>query len=164
MITTQPSMISMKPIRKYKTLYILNYWYNNAFLIFLNSGVQSFIDCEIIAISAKYFPRPRAWAFNKHSPYTHLFDFYLRQFIEKGHYNALEVKYQERKQQCQDIGTLPIDFRICISAFLVLILGLSLSFISLLVETVVNNIEDWCHTEFYWSMYKFWGYITEKCK
>ena len=102
--------------------------------------MPAFIDCEIIAVPAKYFPRPRAWAFKKHSPYTEIFDFHIRQLIEKGHYKALEDKYQERKQQCQDIGTLPIDFRICISAFLVLILGLSLSFLSLLVETVINQL------------------------
>ena len=104
------------------------------------SGVQAFLDCEIIAIPTKYFPRPRSWTFNKDSPYTQLFDFHIRQFIEKGHYKALEAKYQESKQRCEDIGTLPIDFRICVSAFLTLIFGLALSFISFLFEFVIMKI------------------------
>ena len=104
------------------------------------SGEQAFLDCEIVAVPTKYFPRPRSWAFKKDSPYTQLFDFYVRQFIEKGHYKALEAKYQESQQRCQDIGTLPIDFRICVSAFLVLIFGLALSFVSFLGEFVMTQI------------------------
>ena len=102
-------------------------------------GTQAFIDCEIIAVPTKYFPRPRAWTFTKHSPYTPLFDFYVRKFVENGHFKALEAKYQESTQKCQDIGTLPIDFRICVSAFLVLIFGLILSSISFLLEFVFTQ-------------------------
>ena len=107
-------------------------------------GTQEFLDCEIIAIKPKYFPRPRAWAFPKHSPYLKLFDFYIRNFIEKGKYKALEARYQKGKQKCQDLGGLPIDFRICVTAFLILVSGFFLSFISLLTEFTVPITKSNC--------------------
>ena len=85
----------------------------------------------------KYFLRPRSWAFPKDSEYMKMFDFYMRHFLEKGQYKALEAKYSMGKQVCNDIGAFPIDFTICVTAFLILLAGLVLSLFLLLVEATL---------------------------
>ena len=100
-------------------------------------GTKDYLDCEIIAIKPKYFPRPRSWAFPKDSPYLKLFDFYMRHFLEKGQYKALEAKYSVGKQVCNDTGGLPIDFTICVTAFLILLTGLMISMLLLLCEATL---------------------------
>ena len=87
----------------------------------------------------KYFPRPRSWAFPKDSPYLKLFDFYMRHFLEKGQYKALEAKYSKGKQVCNQAGGLPIDFTICVTAFLILLAGLILSLLISFLEAILQN-------------------------
>jgi hypothetical protein len=42
------------------------------------------LDCEVIAIPAKYDFKPYAYGFQKDSPYLGLFNHYLKEMREKG--------------------------------------------------------------------------------
>ena len=82
----------------------------------------------------KYFKRPYAWTFQKHSPYLDIFNFYIHELIQKGQWNALINKYQAQPQVCPDLSGMPIEFANCFTAFLCLIGGAFLGLISLSVE------------------------------
>ena len=68
----------------------------------------------------------------------------MRHFLERGQYKALEAKYSVGKQVCNDTGGLPIDFTICVTAFLILLCGLLISFLFLFCEATLlcNKTEN----------------------
>ena len=78
--------------------------------------------------------RPYAWPFQKHSPYLDCFNFYLREFKEKGAWDAIKSKYESRPQICPNTSGMPIEFSSCFTAFLALIGGVFVAFIIMLIE------------------------------
>ncbi len=85
------------------------------------SNYPEYLNCEIVATSGKYFFRPYAWAFQKHSPYLDIFNFYLKEFKEKGTLGKIEKKYEPQPQVCPDLSGKPIEFSNCFTAFLALL-------------------------------------------
>ena len=71
-----------------------------------------------MATGGKYFFRPYAWAFQKHSPYLDIFNFYIKEFKEKGTFRQIEKKYEPTPQVCPDLSGKPIEFPNCFTAFL----------------------------------------------
>ena len=82
----------------------------------------------------KYFKRPYAWTFQKHSPYLDIFNFYIQELIQKGQWNAIINKYQAQPQVCPDLSGMPIEFANCFTAFLCLIGGAFLGIILFSIE------------------------------
>ena len=87
-----------------------------------------------MATEGKYFFRPFAWAFPKHSPYLASFNFFLRQFSETGAWSSIQKKYQARAQVCPDLSGQPMEWSNCFTAFLCLLIGIILAILLLLME------------------------------
>lgn len=102
------------------------------------SSSQDFQDCLIVATEGKYFHQPYAWPFQKHSPYLDIFNFFIKETIEKGQWNAIINKYKVQPQVCPDMSGQPIEFSNCFTAFLALIFGLLAALIILLLEFLVR--------------------------
>ena len=98
------------------------------------SSTKEYEDCLIVATEGKYIKRAYAWAFQKHSPYLEIFNFYLQEFNEKGSWNAIKNKYGASPQVCPDLSGMPLDLSQTFTAFLVLIFGVASGFILMLIE------------------------------
>ena len=96
--------------------------------------------CEIIAIPRKYNFQPLAFGFQKDSPYLDIFNFYLKEMIEKGVMKASSKKYEGLPQICPDLNGAPLGFESCFAAFLALILGLIMAFILMTIEVIVGKL------------------------
>ena len=105
--------------------YLLEYFF---------SSTKEYEDCLIVATEGKYIKRAYAWAFQKHSPYLEIFNFYLQEFNEKGSWNAIKNKYAASPQVCPDLSGMPLDLSQTFTAFLVLIFGVASGFILMLIE------------------------------
>ena len=107
---------------------------------FVNDLLKDFLDCTIVATKGKYFPQPVAWPFPKHSPYLPLFNFYIKELIEKGQWNSIIEKDSfHQGQNCPDLSGKPIEFANCFSAFLLIIFGILTSFSLFLGELVFGK-------------------------
>ena len=67
--------------------------------------------------------RPYAWAFQKYSPYLDSFNFFFREFKEKGYWDAIQKQYEPQPQVCPDLSGMPIEWANCFTAFLFLCAG-----------------------------------------
>ena len=102
-------------------------------------ATNEYKDCQIVATEGKYFLRPYAWAFQKHSPYLDAFNFYLQEFNQKGLWNAIQNKYEPLPQVCPDLSGEPLEWASVFSAFLFLIGGAVLAFLCLGIEFVIGR-------------------------
>ena len=103
------------------------------------AATKEYEDCVIVATEGKYFLRPYAWAFQKHSPYLDAFNYFLQEFIEKGYWDAIQSKYEPPPQVCPDLSGMPIEWSSVFTAFLFLIGGSCLAFLCLLLECAVTK-------------------------
>ena len=102
------------------------------------STYPEFLNCEIIAIPGKYNFKPFAFGFQKDSPYQGLFDFYVKEMIEKGITKQILDRYQTADQVCPDLSGSSLGFESCFPAFLALIIGMILGLLFISVEIVAN--------------------------
>ena len=97
-------------------------------------STKEYQDCKIVVTEGKYFNRPSAWTFQKHSPYLDIFNYYIQEQIQKGQWNALINRYQAQPQACPDLSGMPIEFATCFTAFLCLIGGAFCALVFLSIE------------------------------
>ena len=97
-------------------------------------STKEYQDCKIVVTEGKYFKRPYAWTFQKHSPYLDIFNFYIQEKIQKGQWNAVINRYQAQPQVCPDLSGMPIEFANCFTAFLCLIGGAFCGIVFLSIE------------------------------
>ena len=69
---------------------------------------EEYLSCELLAIPAKYGIRSQAFAFQKHSPYLDLFNYYLKAMDESGISDRILEKYKPLPQYCPDKSGEPI--------------------------------------------------------
>ena len=81
-----------------------------------------------------------AWAFSKKSPYLNIFNFYIQKFKGNGIWKSIEERHKKPPQDCPDLSGEPIDFESCFTAFLVLLVGFSFSFLIILIECQKCNL------------------------
>ena len=62
--------------------------------------------------------RSVAWAFQKHSPYLQVFNYYLKKMTEKGTLQNIYSRFKSLPQICSDTAGKPIGFSNSITAFL----------------------------------------------
>ena len=112
--------------------------YDNFFSI---TQYQAYLDCEILAIPAKYDYKPFAYAFQKDSPYLGLFNFYLKEMREKGTMKQILTKYEVQGQVCPDLSGKPLDFGAVFTAFIIWVSGLVLALIFFCLEKMADLFE-----------------------
>ena len=105
---------------------------------YLFRSTKDYQDCKIVVTEGKYFKRPYAWTFQKHSPYIDIFNFYITELTQKGQWNAIINKYQAQPQVCPDLSGMPIEFANCFTAFLCLVGGFALGLLLFLLEFLLK--------------------------
>ena len=105
------------------------------------SSTKEFAECVIVATEGRYFKRPFAWTFPKHSPYLEIFNFYISEVIENGQWNAIMKQYEPAPQICPDSSGKPMEMSSCISAFLVSLFGIVSSLLLLFLECSIKRFE-----------------------
>ena len=62
-----------------------------------------FTNCKIVASPGKYGFRPTAIAYQKHSPYAEIFDYYFERMRASGILDRIKAKYSLTPQECPDL-------------------------------------------------------------
>ena len=78
-----------------------------------------------------------AWAFPKKSPFLDIFNMNFQKFKARGIYEGIE---KSLPQECPDLTGNSVDFDSCFTAFLILLIGFSFSFLIILIECQKNNL------------------------
>jgi len=104
-------------------------------------ATKEYSDCQILVTEGQYFNRPYAWPFPKHSPFLQIFNFYIGEMFEKGQWNAIQKKYEPMDQVCPDMSGSPIEVSGCIAAFVILVGGAILAFLSFGLEFVAKPFD-----------------------
>ena len=99
-----------------------------------------YAECEIIAIPKKYNFKPLAFGFQKDSPYLDIFNYYLREMIEKGVMKQISERYEAPLQVCPDLNGSPLGFESCFGAFLALIIGIIMGFVLMIFEIIADQV------------------------
>ena len=105
------------------------------------SSFPEYTRCEVIAIPGKYNFLPFAYGFQKDSPYLGMFNFYLKEMIEKGSLKQISEKYETPAQVCPDLSGLPLGFESCFTAFLVLLFGMLIGLILMSIEVLSKALK-----------------------
>ena len=95
-----------------------------------------YINCEILAIPAKYDYKPYAYGFQKDSPFLPLFNYYLKEMKEKGSLKQIQAKYDPQPQFCPDFSGKPLGVGAVFTAFGVLFFGLCVALILFCIEKI----------------------------
>jgi hypothetical protein len=104
------------------------------------STFPEYLNCELIAIPAKYDFKPRAYGFQKDSPYLDLFNYMLKELMEKGTYDKIAASYEAVPQFCPDTSGQPLGFESCITLFLIILAGLSTCICLLFIECMLHYL------------------------
>ena len=96
--------------------------------------------CEIIAIPKKYNFQPIAFGFQKDSPYLDIFNYYLREMIEKGVMKQISERYKVSQQVCPDFNGSPLGFESCFAPYLILIIGTIMGFLFMIFEIITEKM------------------------
>ena len=81
-----------------------------------------------------------AWAFPKRSPFLHIFNLNFQKFKARGIWGGIKNRYKNLPQECPDLSGNSIDFDSCFTAFLILFIGFSFSFLIIFIECQKNNL------------------------
>jgi hypothetical protein len=108
-------------------------------LVYL-STYPEYVNCEFVAIPAKYGFISNAYGFQKYSPYLDIFNYFIIQLKESGSYKKINIKYVSKPQICPDYSGKSLGFNSCVTMFLVILMGLGLGFLFLLIE---------CHLKYF---------------
>ena len=98
------------------------------------SAFPEYVDCQLIAIPAKYVFTPIAFGLQKDSPFLGIFNHYLHEMKEKGALDQIMKKYKSGAQNCPDMSGQPLGFDSCALAFLALIGGVMIGLILMGME------------------------------
>ena len=107
--------------------------------------LPDYLNCKIVPVpGAKILSTPAAMAFQKDSPYSKLFGYYMRKMRERGELRKLlNVPVNEVQQQdCPGQSGKPIGFDSCLAAFLILISGMTSGFVLICLELVCRPRND----------------------
>jgi hypothetical protein len=124
---------------KYLKSINLNY-YKLLLTGYIFSTYQEYINCEVIAIPAKYDVKPRAYGFQKDSPYLDLFNYMLNKMKEEGTYDKIAAKYEPPPQVCPDTSGQQLGFNSCITLFLIILAGYSACICILFIECMLHYL------------------------
>ena len=69
-----------------------------------------------------------------------IFNYYLREMIEKGVINQISERYEASQQVCPDLNGSPLGFESCFAAFLALIVGLIIGFVLVIFEIIAGKV------------------------
>ena len=81
-----------------------------------------------------------AWAFPKRSPFLNIFNLNFQKFKARGIWKGIKNRYKNLPQECPDLSGNSIDFDSCFTAFLILLIGFSFSFLIILIEFQKKNM------------------------
>ena len=81
-----------------------------------------------------------AWAFPKKSPFLNIFNLNFQKFKARGIWIGIKNRYKNLPQECPDLSGNSIDFDSCFTAFLILLIGFSFSFLIILIEFQKKNM------------------------
>jgi hypothetical protein len=104
------------------------------------STYPEYLNCEFVAIPAKYALIPYAYGFQKDSPYLDLFNYFISQLQESGSYEKISRKYESPPQICPDYNAKSLGFESCVTMFLVILMGLGLGFLLVLLECLLKYL------------------------
>ena len=68
-----------------------------------------------------------------------IFNYYLREMIEKGVINQISERYEASQQVCPDLNGSPLGFESCFAAYLILIIGTIMGFILMIFEIIAEK-------------------------
>ena len=112
-------------------------------MILFFSVFDEYLECEIIALPAKYDFATMAIAMQKHSPFLGLINHHIRQLDENGVKHQIEKKYEVPPQVCPDYNGKPIGYVNCGTAFLILLAGFVICVLIMLIETSTQKKGLW---------------------
>ena len=116
------------------------YNYLNIFHIFTFRYTDAFKECLIVPTKGQYMKKSIAWAFPKKSPFLNIFNLNFQKFKARGIWIGIKNRYKNLPQECPDLRGNSIDFDSCFTAFLILLIGFSFSFLIILIECQKNNL------------------------
>ena len=110
------------------------------FHIFTFRYTDAYKKCLIIPTQGQYMKKAIAWAFPKKSPFLNIFDFNFQKIKDSGIWKGIKNRYKNLPQECPDLSGNSIDFDSCFTAFLILLIGFSFSFLITLIECQKNYL------------------------
>ena len=114
--------------------------YLNNFHIIPFRYTDAYKECLIIPTKGQYMKKSIAWAFPKRSPFLHIFNLNFQKFKARGIWRGIKNRYKNLPQECPDLSGNSIDFDSCFTAFLILLIGFSFSFLIILIEFQKKNM------------------------
>lgn len=88
-----------------------------------------YLACEIVDTGIKYFPVQDTYAMPKQSQFFRAFYYHINSLKETGTVQRYSESYQEQYQVCPDYSGMPITGVQCFTAFIVLVIGATISFL-----------------------------------
>ncbi len=107
-------------------------------ILAISRAKEAFVNCQVLAIPAKYDFTPLAFALQKDSPYLEAFNYNMKQLIQAGILDQIHKKFASPPQYCPDFSGQALGFNSCITAFLTMIAGASLGILVFLIENCFN--------------------------
>ena len=107
------------------------------YLLFF-SAFDAYVNCEILAIPAKYDFKPYAYGLQKDSPYLPLFNYYLNEMKEKGSLEQIKVKYTSQPQVCPDYSGKSLGIGSVFTAFAIFFFGVAFAIILFCLEIIAQ--------------------------
>ena len=101
---------------------------------------DAYKKCLIIPTKGQYMKKAIAWAFPKKSPFLNIFNLYFQKFKARGIWKGIKNRYRKLPQECPDLTVKSIGFDSCFTAFLILLIGFSFSFLIILIEFQKKNM------------------------
>ena len=114
--------------------------YLNNFHIIPFRYTDAYKECLIIPTKGQYMKKSIAWAFPKRSPFLNIFNLNFQKFKARGIWRGIKNRYKNLPQECPDLSGNSIDFDSCFTAFLILLIGFSFSFLIILIEFQKKNM------------------------
>ena len=114
--------------------------YLNNFHIIPFRYTDAYKECLIIPTKGQYMKKSIAWAFPKRSPFLNIFNLNFQKFKARGIWGGIKNRYKNLPQECPDLSGNSIDFDSCFTAFLILLIGFSFSFLIILIEFQKKNM------------------------
>ena len=114
--------------------------YLNNFHIIPFRYTDAYKECLIIPTKGQYMKKSIAWAFPKRSPFLNIFNLNFQKFKARGIWGGIKNRYKNLPQECPDLSGNSIDFDSCFTAFLILLIGFSFSFLIVLIEFQKKNM------------------------
>ena len=112
------------------------------FHIFTFRYTDAYKKCLIIPTKGQYMKKAIAWAFPKKSPFLYIFNLYFQKFKARGIWKGIKNRYKNLPQECPYLTVKSIGFDSCFTAFLILLIGFSFSFLIIIIEYQKNKLNQ----------------------